>query len=175
MLDIHVRTARLHEAETICRLVHESMKSYCQDSHIPDHYIEATAETVDVISDAIASGVVFVALDDNEEILGTCRLYIRPKREFTKDLPDKGKSCSSRIAYFARFSVWDTWRGRGIGNFLLQYCSEVATKTGCSHMLLHTALSNENMVQYYLSRGFSILSSDTSRGYERGLFSKKLK
>ena len=34
--DIHVRTARLSEAKTILKLVHESMSHYCKDSGIPD-------------------------------------------------------------------------------------------------------------------------------------------
>ena len=176
MLDtIHVRVARYDEAEIICKLVHESMASYCRDSGSPDDYIEATTEAVDVVRDAIASGVVFVALNEDEEILGTCRLYIRPKREFASSLPSETRGYSSRIAYFARFSVWDAWRSKGIGNFLLKYCEKIATATGCSHILLHTALSNENMVSYYQTRGFEIVSSDSSRGYERGLFSKSLK
>ncbi|MBO4495042.1 MAG: GNAT family N-acetyltransferase [Clostridiales bacterium] len=173
MLNMHVRVARYDEAEIICTLVHESMASYCRDSGIPDDYIEATTEAVDVVRDAIASGVVFVALSDAEEILGTCRLYIRPKRDFASALPST-RGYSSRIAYFARFSVWDAWRGQGIGNDLLKHCENIAKDTGCSHILLHTALSNTNMVSYYKSRGFEIVSSDTGRGYDRGLFSKPL-
>ncbi|MBR3058051.1 MAG: GNAT family N-acetyltransferase [Clostridiales bacterium] len=177
MLDelIHVRVARYDEAEIICKLVHESMAHYCRDAGIPNDYIEATTEAVDVVRDAIASGVVFVALNEEEKILGTCRLYIRPKREFSSALPGSSGKYSSRIAYFARFSVWDEWRSKGIGNFLLSYCEKIAIQTGCSHILLHTAISNKNMVQYYQTRGFEIISSDQSRGYDRGLFSKKLK
>jgi len=175
MPDMHVRVARYDEAGIICKLVHESMTSYCRDSGIPDDYIEATTETADVVRDAIASGVVFVALDQEEQILGTCRLYIRPKREFSSALPGSSENYSSRIAYFARFSVWDAYRGQGIGNDLLKYCEKIAQNTGCSHILLHTALSNKNMVSYYLSRGFEVISSDKSRGYDRGLFSKSLR
>ena len=41
-------------------------------------------------------------------------------------------------------------------------------------MLLHTALSNSGMVDYYKTRGFDLLSSDDRRGYQRGLFGKAL-
>ena len=82
---------------------------------------------------------------------------------------------SSRIAYFARFAVWDTWRSLGIGNYLLSHCESFARSTSCSHMLLHTALSNKGMVAYYEAHGFKLLSSDQSRGYDRGLFAKRLK
>lgn len=174
MLDIHVRAARLNEAEIICRLVHESMASYCRDSGIPLDYIEATQEEIDAVRDAISSGVVFVALSEHEEILGTCRLYIRPSRDFASALPAKMKKLSSRVAYFARFSVWDEWRGKGIGNFLLMYCEGIARKTACSHIFLHTARTNTGMVDYYESRGFSLVSTDTGRGYARGLFCKYL-
>ena len=174
MHNIHVRVARYNEAGIICKLVHESMTSYCLDSGIPEDYIEATREEIGAVEDAISSGVVFVALSEKEEILGTCRLYIRPTRDFQSALPKNGKGFSSRIAYFARFSVWDTWRGKGIGNFLLKYCEEIAKKTSCSHMLLHTARTNLGMVDYYESRGFELISTDESRGYKRGLFCKTL-
>ncbi len=175
MPDIHVRTARLSEAPTILNLVRESMSSYCKDSGIPDSYIEATSESLETVEDAISSGVVFVALSDGDDILGTCRLYIRPRREFTEDLSSAKGKLSSRLAYFARFAVWDTWRSRGIGNYLLSHCETFAKETHCSHILLHTALSNKGMVSYYNARGFSLLTSDSSRGYERGLFGKRLK
>ena len=174
MPDIYVRKARLSEASVILKLVHESMSSYCRDSGIPDSYIEATSETLETIQNAISSGVVFVALSDEEEILGTCRLYIRPRREMDKELAGVLTGVSSRVAYFARFSVWDQWRGQGIGNYLLSFCEKVARATMCSHMLLHTALSNEGMVDYYQTRGFTLLSSDDRRGYPRGLFGKTL-
>lgn len=174
MPDIHVRKARLTEASVILRLVRESMSSYCRDSGIPDSYIEATSETLETIENAISSGVVFVALSDEEEILGTCRLYIRPRRELDKDLASVITGFSSRIAYFARFAVWDEWRSQGIGNYLLSYTEKVARSTMCSHMLLHTALSNPGMVEYYRARGFTLLSSDDKRGYPRGLFGKAL-
>lgn len=170
---MHVRTARINEAATICKLVHESMTSYCRDSGIPSDYIEATSEDEEKVRDAISSGVVFVALDSDEEILGTCRLYIRPKREFP-ELSSKKKGISTRVAYFARFSVWDKWRGMGIGNDLLAFCESTARNSNCSHMLLHTACSNKVMVEYYTSRGFNLIASDQGRGYDRGLFSKKL-
>ena len=173
MPDIRVRTARLSEAGLILQLVRESMASYCRDSGIPDSYIEATSESIEVVEEAISSGVVFVAVDDEEGILGTCRLYIRPRRDFAKAIPQLAK-ITPRIAYFARFSVWDKWRSQGIGNFLFSYCEDLATRSGCSHMLLHTALSNTGMVKYYQSRGFSLLSSDQGRGYDRGLFAKRL-
>ncbi|MBO4928582.1 MAG: GNAT family N-acetyltransferase [Clostridiales bacterium] len=174
MPDIHVRTARFGEEETILRLVHESMSSYCRDSGIPDSFIEATFESAETVRDAISSGVVFVALNDEEEILGTCRLYIRPRRELDDEIANAISGFSSRIAYFARFSVWDKWRSQGIGNYLLSYCERVARLTHCSHILLHTALSNKGMVAYYEAHGFQILASDDRRGYERGLFGKKL-
>lgn len=174
MPNIHVRTARLAEAETILQLVRESMASYCRDSAIPNDYIEATSEPLEVVEDAISSGVVFVAVTDCDEILGTCRLYIRPRRELQDELPDQDLTFSSRVAYFARFSVWDNWRSQGIGNFLLSFCEGTARQSGCSHMFLHTALSNIGMVNYYQAHGFEIISHDTGRGYNRGLFMKRL-
>lgn len=174
MPNIHVRTARLAESEVILRLVRESMTSYCRDSAIPNHYIEATTEPLEVVEDAIASGVVFVAVTESDEILGTCRLYIRPRREMQSELKDATEEFSSRVAYFARFSVWDSWRSRGIGNFLLTFCEKTALQSGCSHMFLHTALSNKGMVNYYQAHGFEIISQDSGRGYNRGLFMKRL-
>ena len=174
MPDIHVRTARLNEAGIILQLVRDSMSSYCRDSGIPETYIEATSEPLEKVEEAISSGVVFVALNESEEIIGTCRLYIRPRRDLDEELSKAAGSLSTRIAYFARFAVWDSWRSRGIGNYLLSYCERIAHITSCSHMLLHTALSNEGMVAYYKAHGFSLLTSEESRGYPRGLFGKRL-
>ena len=37
-------------------------------------------------------------------------------------------------------------------------------------VLLHTAVSNIKMRDFYANRGFIVLDSEDSRGYERGLF-----
>jgi ribosomal protein S18 acetylase RimI-like enzyme len=39
---------------------------------------------------------------------------------------------------------------------------------------LHTALTNQPLVNFYQSRGFELVSVDHSRGYPRGLFRKRL-
>ena len=83
MPDINVRKARLTEAPVILQLVHESMSSYCRDSGIPDSYIEATSEDLEAIENAISSGVVFVALSEDDEHLPS--LYPSEKRSRQRD------------------------------------------------------------------------------------------
>ena len=44
----------------------------------------------------------------------------------------------------------------------------IFTRSGL--VLLHTAVSNVKMRDFYANRGFIVLDSEDSRGYERGLF-----
>ena len=41
-------------------------------------------------------------------------------------------------------------------------------------VVLHTAIKNTGRVEFYKNRGFELVDSESGRGYERGLFAKKL-
>jgi len=174
MQTISVRHARITEAEAILILVKESMASYCVDSHIDKTQIEATFETKETIEAAISDGVVFVAVNAKEDIIGTARLYITYAKSFVDSETAEKLGMTARVGYFARFSVWDSMRGKGIGQDLLLYSEDIARRAHCSHVLLHTAIANERMVSFYQTRGYDILLREKSRGYERGLFGKKI-
>ena len=73
-------------------------------------------------------------------------------------------------AYISRFAVESKYRDTGLGASLMNEALRLPVCTRSGLALLHTAIANTRMKEFYLSRGFVILDSEDSRGYERGLF-----
>ena len=83
-------------------------------------------------------------------------------------LKDYG-SCS----YISRFAVEEKYRKTGLGIDLITKAIDLARGKGTDLILLHSAASNENMVDFYGKRGFDLIDSENSRGYMRGLFANR--
>ena len=77
--------------------------------------------------------------------------------------------------YISRFSVEEKYRKTGLGIDLMAKAIELARNAGADCILLHSAATNKNMVEFYAKRGFDLLDSENSRGYMRGLFANKLR
>ncbi|MEI8198859.1 MAG: GNAT family N-acetyltransferase [Eubacteriales bacterium] len=173
---ITVHRARLDDADQIHRVVSESMQIYCKNSGIARDKLDASFETVEDIRSAISLVPFFVAVKPDGTIVGSVRLLHKRISEFK--VPELAGILSmgqeEYVSYFSRFAVKEDLQGLGIGNLLYQASHAAAIESHSAFMLLHTALSNRIMVSFYEKRGFTLLFEDLSRGYPRGLFSKKI-
>ena len=79
-----------------------------------------------------------------------------------------------KAAYISRFAVADSLRKTGLGLKLMDAALDLPECKDCGIVLLHTAVSNKNMCEFYANRGFVLVDSETSRGYRRGLFARVL-
>jgi ribosomal protein S18 acetylase RimI-like enzyme len=106
----------------------------------------------------IAHDLVLVAEEDGR-LIGTVRL-VQQDRD---------------TVWFTRFAVLPERQRGGVGHLLYQAALAAAQKRGCRFMLLHTALSNQNLVTFYQTRGFEQIDVSYERGYPARLFLKTLK
>lgn len=176
-LSIIVRKAMHWEASAINELIRDSMATYCSLSGINEDELDSLRETVDDIVDSMCKAIVLVAVDSDDTILGTVRLYFRDAEDFSEaKLFEEDESLKGmRVAYLTRFSVLQSTRGHGIGGRLIETAENIARTEGIRLLLLHTALSNGAVSGFYLKNGFFIDSVDLSRGYPRALFIKYTK
>ena len=77
--------------------------------------------------------------------------------------------------YISRFAVTQRFRKTGLGIDLITRAVDIAHGAGSKCVLLHSAASNKNMVEFYGKRGFELIDSENSRGYPRGLFANFVK
>lgn len=173
---ITVRRALDCEADEIHRLISDSMETYRTLSGIPENHLESTFETPADTRKAMREGVVLVATDASQKIVGTVRLMTRTARIFPDSSFFSANGCdvNTGVLYFTRFAVRQDARSKGIGSLLISEAGKIAESKGLSAIFLYTSLRNENTVAFYLSRGFEMDSVDTSRGYPRGLFFKRV-
>ena len=132
------------------------MAVYARQSGI-ETPLDAELETMADVQVHIAQAEVLVAEQDGQ-LIGTVRL-VRQDHD---------------TAWFTRFAVLPDRQRSGIGQMLFQSAEERLCMSGCQQVLLHTALTNQNLVTFYQTRGFSLLDTNYERGYPRGLFIKKL-
>ncbi|MGI8893207.1 MAG: GNAT family N-acetyltransferase [Bacteroidia bacterium] len=79
----------------------------------------------------------FIALDEDEKIIGCCRLQM--------NTPDE-----AQIRYMA---VDDDWQGKGIGKSLLQEAEKTAMKQGAGTIILE---AREKAIDFYKQNGYII-------------------
>ena len=58
----------------------------------------------------------------------------------------------------------------GLGIDFITKALDIAREDGTKCVLLHSAATNKNMVEFYGKRGFELIDAENSRGYMRGLF-----
>ena len=169
-----IRIASVDDAPGVSRLLRSAMLTYCADSGIASTMLEAMTESIESVADRIKRQVCLIAVKDGE-IVGTICIKECPNPlvysfsdttyEFLKDYG----SCS----YISRFAVEEKYRKTGLGIDLITKAIELARGKGTDLILLHSAASNENMVDFYGKRGFDLIDSENSRGYMRGLFASR--
>lgn len=82
-----------------------------------------------------------IALDNDQTIIGVCRLQFNSKEE-------------SQIRYMA---VADSHQGKGIGKKLVKYMENRAKQQGIQTMILH---ARENALPFYKKCGYTIIEKN---------------
>ena len=169
-----IRQASVADAPGVSRLLRSAMLTYCADSGISSSMLEAMTESVESVADRIKRQNCLIAVKDGE-IVGTICIKECPNplvysfsNKTYEYLKDAGK-CS----YISRFAVEEKYRKTGLGIDLISKAIDQARVSGIDLILLHSAASNSNMVEFYGTRGFDLIDSENSRGYMRGLFASR--
>ncbi len=173
-----VRPANDADVDMILKALIASMELYRRNSGIPEGKLEALFETREQLLLQIRRVPFFVALLPDGIVVGSVRLKSVSVGEILPSFTDycgfSGLEEDQTVGYFSRFSVLPDMHNMGIGARLYRAAEDEAVRSGFSCLFLHTALANEAMVAFYERRGFALLRTDSSRGYERGLFAKSL-
>ena len=170
-----IKQACIDDAAGVSRLLRSAMLTYCADSGISSSMLEAMTESIESVADRISRQTCLIAVHNNE-IVGTICIKNCPNPlvySFTEKTYEYLKLADS-ASYISRFAVKKSYRKTGLGIDLITRAVEFAKEAGSSVVLLHSAASNENMVDFYGKRGFDLIDSENSRGYMRGLFAKSL-
>ena len=173
--EINIRIANVNDAEGVSRLLKSAMLTYCADSGISSSMLEAMTESVESVADRIARQTCLIA-ECGGKIVGSICIKECPN-PLVYTFSDK--TCSflqeiKKCSYISRFAVLENYRKTGLGIDLITRAITMAKESGADCVLLHSAASNKNMVEFYGKRGFELIDSENSRGYMRGLFANSL-
>lgn len=173
-----IRQAVEYDAEEISLIIKESMAHYRDESGIKGDVLESLTESKESVLERIRTKrclCIFDCFEGEEKLVGTITIHKvnNPLKysfsDKTMDFLSKYESC----AYISRFAVATTVRKGGLGGRLIDYALTCPEVSETRLVILHTAVSNRQMKDFYFNRGFELLDSENSRGYERGLFYKK--
>ena len=171
-----IRIAGVSDAPEVSRLLKSAMLTYCADSGISSSMLEAMTESIESVSDRISRQTCLVAVSD-EKIVGTICIK-KADNPLVYSFSDKTYGFLKEAGpsfYISRFAVRQRFRKTGLGIDLMTRSFDIARSEGAKTILLHSAATNKNMVEFYGKRGFELIDSENSRGYMRGLFAKQIK
>ncbi len=157
MKTIAVRRAVPEDADICTAMIREAMARYAEDSGIPG-VLDSLRETPDDVRRHIREDIVLIA-SHLDEAVGTVRI----------------SRLSADTAEITRFAVLPQAQRTGVGSRLYDRAEEIILAEGYASISLHTALTNHRTVRFYTSKGFTLTSVSSDRGYPRGLFVKTLK
>lgn len=167
-----IKRATVEDAESLSKLVRNAMASYKRDSGISGDVLESMSESVESVARRIRNSRCLCVYSDDNQPIGTItiRTINNPLKFSFSDKTEAFLSKHSKVAYISRFAVDETARNAGLGVNLIEAALESPEAQHTGIVLLHTAVANERMDRFYNKRGFYLLDSESSRGYERGLF-----
>jgi len=173
--DIIIREADVSDAEEVSRLLKSAMLTYCADSGISSSLLEAMTESIESVADRITRQTCLVAVCSGK-IAGTIciKSVSNPLIYSFSDKTCEFLENAVPSWYISRFAVKQRYRKTGLGIDLITRAVGIASEAGAKSVLLHSAASNSNMVDFYGKRGFKLIDSENSRGYMRGLFANTL-
>ena len=170
-----IRTACVNDAAEVSRLLRSAMLTYCADSGISSSMLEAMTESIESVADRISRQTCLVAVCDGKIVGSICIKKVDNPLVYT--FSDKTLSFLEKAGpsyYISRFAVIQSYRKTGLGIDLITKALDIARDAGTKCVLLHSAATNRNMVEFYGKRGFKLIDSENSRGYMRGLFANCL-
>ena len=170
MSSFEFRRAVPEDAESLSRLIKGAMVTYCEESGIPLDHLESMTEEVSTIRNRIENNYCLCCFD-GEEPVGTITLSLvfNPLKFNFSEKTEKYLQDIQLAGYISRFAVKRDLRSTGLGVELMNAALELAARKGCDYALLHTAVTNTGMINFYKNRGFEVIDSESGRGYMRGL------
>jgi len=170
MSEYVIRQATENDAELVSALIKEAMATYASDSHIPQNRLESLTESTETVKDRIRHSNCLCVWDDKTPV-GTITLSIvnNPMKYSFTDKSEDYLRHYTKVGYISRFAVKDELRKTGQGIILINEAVKNAEANLCDLVLLHTSVENPALVAFYRNRGFALIDSEHSRGYERGL------
>lgn len=169
--EIIIREAFPEEAKAIRDLTVEAMEFYRKNSGINKEVLESLNESTEYVKERIRRHHCLVAASAGRP-LGTITVsYCDNPMKYSFSV-QTGRTLSEYkdCAYISRFAVSEKFRDTGLGVALMGEALRTPVVTRSGLALLHTSVSNIKMRDFYFNRGFILLDSENSRGYERGLF-----
>ncbi len=166
-----MRRAVPGDAEKVSALIRDAMESYRRDSGISRDVLESLSESVESVAHRIRRHRC-LCLFDGEKIVGTITLSVchNPMKYNFSRKTEYLLSTHNKCGYISRFAVSDELRQTGLGARLMNEALSTFNAERIELVLLHTAVANRKMREFYLASGFELIDSENSRGYERGLF-----
>ncbi|MBO4580371.1 MAG: GNAT family N-acetyltransferase [Clostridiales bacterium] len=174
-MDLELRTAQPEEAYKIALLTRGAMLSYGKDSKIPYGMLESLTESVESVEDRIRHGHCLCLWDGPEPVATVTLTMVKNPLKYS--FSEKTEEALARIApagYISRFAVRSDLRFLGMGVKLLDAAEEKARELNAKGLILHSSSDNRSLSTFYSNRGFVLTDTESSRGYNRGLFIKKL-
>lgn len=150
---ITIRPATVQDVKSISEIVKKAFEQYCKAIKIQT--IEALSEQEDDIKKELLTKQIYIACIDDMPV-GSIRISLELKR-----------------AFISRFSILPQYQGAGIGGKLLAYVDEQLIHQKVTSVELYSTTENERLKNFYLAHGYQIISTDNTRGYQRGLYHKE--
>lgn len=154
-INLKIRPAKSLDIPTISNLLQIAFADYYNVLGVK---IKTVSETYEEIQKDIDTKNVYIVTANMFIVVGTIR--------FEK---------IGNICYVSRFGVLPKWQSAGTGGMLLKQAEKFCMENNLSAIALHTASKLTKQVRYYYKQGFYIHSTDSSKGYIRGLLIKEFK
>jgi ribosomal protein S18 acetylase RimI-like enzyme len=147
------------DAEEIHKLMQDAFADYVKSQDKEEKVVNsALKEDLSDIYDDLENNIVMVLLDNNIVIASLRLEEVSDKRFLLK-----------------RFAVAPDYQDHGLGSMLFERAVEKLTQIGACYVQLYSSLENAKLVSFYKGLGFNCLETDHKKGYERGLWVKKIK
>jgi len=149
--DIVIRQARADEYATLGKLLvgaYAALPGMPSPAEQPDYYAMLANVAARAAKPAL---VVFVALDEAEQLLGSV--------DFIEDMAQYGSagtaSSVTNAVGIRLLAVDNAFRGKGVGKALTQFCIDRAREFGKARIVLHTTQAMQTAWAMYERLGFA--------------------
>jgi predicted N-acetyltransferase YhbS len=156
------RQALFSDAEEIHNLMRQAFANYASKKNKKENKKEVINSALreqlkDVLTD-IENNIVMV-LNDGDKIIASLRL----------------EEISNKRYLLKRFAVSTSYQNQGLGTMLFQEAVGKLKEVNAHYLQLYSSLENKKLICFYQGLGFNCLEKDNKKGYERGLWIKKIK
>ena len=94
---------------------------------------------------AVAQGELYLAVSEDGELAGAMRVVMT--------------GFCGLYPYLSLIGVRDTFRGQGVGSFLMEHLEDMALRAGARRVTLMVSDFNQGAQAFYRSRGYWLLGS----------------